>query len=123
MDSMADLLAAATPAQALPDGRAPAGAPPPPAPEPGPAHGGRATVDDGVVGGGDGASAEEALEPARPAAARACLLSVQMLLASDGRSLVFSPSQDSVQARSCCPAAVRRSASKDGPLGLISISW
>jgi hypothetical protein len=120
MDSMADLLAAATPAQALPDGRAPAGAPPPPAPEPGSVHGGRSSVDDG---GGGGAAAEEALEPARSAAAPACLLSVQMLLASDGRSLVFSPSQESVQARCCCPVAVRCPASEDGLLGLVSISW
>jgi len=110
MDSMADLLAAATPAQALPGGRASAGAPPPAAPEPGSAH------------GGDGGAAEEAVEQARSVAAPACLLSVQMLLASDGRSLVFSPSQESVQARCCCPVAVRCPASADGLLGLVSIS-
>ena len=39
----------------------------------------------------------EAAEPAQPAAPSACLLSVEVLLSGDSRSLVFSPSQEAVQ--------------------------
>lgn len=36
-------------------------------------------------------------EPAQPAAPSACLLSIEVLLSGDSRSLVFSPSQEAVQ--------------------------
>lgn len=35
--------------------------------------------------------------PAQPAAPSACLLSIEVLLSGDSRSLVFSPSQEAVQ--------------------------
>lgn len=46
----------------------------------------------------------EAAGPAQPAAPSACLLSIEVLLSGDSRSLVFSPSQEAVQvqaAQSC----------------------
>ena len=86
---MADLLSAATPT------RLPAE---PEADQAGSGHG--VAVGEGAPVSGvstEAAAPLSAAMPAQPAAPLACLLAIEVLLSGDGRSLVFSPSQEAVQ--------------------------